>query len=72
MSTAEISTQFTLDVDSNGLRLSPDEFDEIEDWDDEYGYELINGIVVVNPIPSEAEADPNEILGVLLGIYKRR
>jgi Uma2 family endonuclease len=61
-----------LGLDSAGIRMSPDEFDSVEDWDEEYLYELVDGVVVVNSIPSEAEADPNEILGVLLGIYKRQ
>ena len=72
MSTAEIKTQITLDADSNGMRLTPEEFDSVTDYDHLYGYELIDGVVIVNPVPSEAEADPNEILGVLLGIYRRQ
>jgi Uma2 family endonuclease len=69
MSTA---SAMRLGLDSAGIRMSPDEFDSIEDWDEAYLYELVDGVVVVNSIPSEAEADPNEILGVLLGIYKRQ
>ena len=61
-----------LSFDSAGIRMTPEEFDAVEEYDDLYRYELIDGRVFVNPIASEAEADPNEILGVLLGIYKRQ
>ncbi|REJ80051.1 MAG: Uma2 family endonuclease [Planctomycetota bacterium] len=54
----------------NGVRLSPDEFDAIDDWDPAYRYELIRGVVVVNPIPLEGEVDPNEELGHLLREYR--
>jgi Uma2 family endonuclease len=54
----------------NGIRLSPEEFDSIEDWDPAYRYELIRGVVVVNPIPLEGEADPNDQLGRLLRNYQ--
>ena len=72
MSTAEIPIQIALDANSNGLRFTPDEFDDVTEYDPNYRYELIDGVVVVNPIPSEAEADPNETLGVFLGIYRRQ
>src|SRR5262249_46665787 len=47
------------------------EFDAITDYDDRYRYELINGVLVVSPLPSEAEGDPNEELGFLLRYYKQ-
>lgn len=53
----------------DGLLMTPEEFDAIDDWDPEYQYELIHGVVVVNPIPLEGEADPNEELGYLLRSY---
>ena len=49
--------------DSAGTRMTPEEFDAIDDWDECYTYELIDGVLVVSPIPSEAESDPNEELG---------
>jgi len=70
---AEPKTDATaLCFDSAGLRMTPDEFDAIEDYDELFKYELVDGVVVVNSIPSESQADPNEILGVLLGIYRRQ
>ena len=53
----------------DGLLMTPEEFDAIDDWDPEYQYELIQGVVVVNPIPLEGEADSNGELGYLLRAY---
>jgi Uma2 family endonuclease len=50
--------------------LAPEEFDTVTEYDDRYRYELVHGVVIVNPIPSEAESDPNEELGHLLRRYK--
>lgn len=56
--------------DANGVPMSPDEFDAIEDWDPGYRYELIRGVVVVTPIPAEGEASPNDELGYLFRKYR--
>jgi len=53
-----------------GTLMTPEEFDAVEDYDDEYRYELIHGVLVVTPLPSEAEADPNQLLGYLLLSYQ--
>jgi Uma2 family endonuclease len=50
--------------------MSDEEFDDA-DFDDEWVYELINGVLVVSPVPAEGEVDPNEELGVMLRVYKR-
>jgi len=50
--------------------MTPEEFDAVEEWDEEYNYELIHGVLVVSPIPLEQEADPNEVLGYLLRRYR--
>lgn len=71
MSTLTESTPITrIGPEHNGLRLSPEEFDAIDVWDPDYRYELIHGVVVVNPIPLESEVDPNEELGYLLRVYR--
>lgn len=49
--------------DCAGVLMSPEEFDAITGWDNLYNYELIHGVLVVTPIPSEEEADPNDMLG---------
>jgi len=50
--------------------MTPEEFDAITNYDDRYRYELVHGVLVVNPIPSEAEAEPNEELGHWLRDYR--
>jgi Uma2 family endonuclease len=52
------------------MLLTPEEFDLVTDYDDLHRYELIKGVVVVNPIPSEAQGGPNEFLGHLLLAYQ--
>src|SRR5262245_60796661 len=53
-----------------GTLMTPEEFDAVTDYDDRYCYELIHGVLVVSPIPLEAECDPNEEPGHLLRAYK--
>jgi Uma2 family endonuclease len=57
---------------SNGILMTPEEFDRAdpEDFDEGWGYEIINGVLIVSPIPFEEEADPNEELGYLLRRYQ--
>jgi Uma2 family endonuclease len=55
---------------SNGMRMSPEEFDERTDFDELYAYELINGVLIVSPPPGEAERDPNGELDFLLRAYQ--
>jgi Uma2 family endonuclease len=52
-----------------GTLMTPEEFDAVEDFDPAYRYELIHGVLVVAPIPQEAEVGPNEWLGHQLLIY---
>jgi Uma2 family endonuclease len=55
--------------EANGTMMTPEEFDSA-DFDNDWRYELINGVLIVSPIPSEEEADPNEELGHLLRSYQ--
>jgi Uma2 family endonuclease len=59
-----------LDLNSNGIRLTPEEFDAVDDYDDNYLYELVNGVVIVTPIADEGEAGPVDYLGHLLTRYQ--
>ena len=60
-----------LSPDMAGTLMTPAEFDAAEvDDDDGSRYELIQGMLIVTPIPLEAEADPNEELGRLLRNYQ--
>src|SRR3954453_1106606 len=49
-----------------GTPMTPAEFDAVRHAHPRFRYELINGVLVVSPLPSVAEGDPNEELGRLL------
>jgi Uma2 family endonuclease len=53
-----------------GMSMTPEEFDAIARWDDRFRYELIRGVLVVTPLPSNAEVDPNDELGYMLRLYR--
>jgi Uma2 family endonuclease len=72
MSTTDVLTLPAIGPDSAGLLMTPEEFDAITESDDLYSYELIRGVLVVNPIPSEQEAEPNELLGFFLNLYREQ
>lgn len=55
---------------SAGIRLTPIEFDHLDDFDENYRYELINGVLVVTPPPSEGERGPIFLLGHWLLNYQ--
>ncbi|MBY0526678.1 MAG: Uma2 family endonuclease [Gemmataceae bacterium] len=64
--------EMVLGPDCNGLLMTPEEFDAIEEYDEDYTYELVNGVVIVNPIPFAEETDPNDLLGYFLRDYRYR
>ncbi|CAN5696811.1 hypothetical protein BH23PLA1_BH23PLA1_32910 [soil metagenome] len=72
MNQLAVARKTRLGPGSAGVLMTPEEFDalRIEDFDDRYRYELIRGVLVVSPFPSNAEVDPNEELGHLLRTYK--
>jgi Uma2 family endonuclease len=53
-----------------GTLMTPEEFDSAEGWDEDSFCELIHGVLVVNPLPLESEASPNDELGYLLRSYR--
>lgn len=53
-----------------GIQVDPGEFDRAE-FEEGWRYELIHGVLVVSPIPLEAERDPNEELGYFLRHYQK-
>ena len=69
MSVAETKS-IRLSRRSNGMELTPEEFDAVAEWDPAYRYELIRGVVIVSPIPAEGEAVPVDRLGYLLQRYQ--
>ena len=50
--------------ESNGIVMTPQEFDEAE-FDELWSYELINGVLIVSPIPLWNETDPSNTKIVL-------
>ena len=70
MSTVTAEEEVILGPESAGLLMTPEEFDAIDEYDENYRYELVHGVLVVSPIPLPEETDPNELLGHLLLQYK--
>jgi Uma2 family endonuclease len=61
--------EIVLGLETAGLLMTPEEFDAIEEYDEHYRYELVQGVLVVTPIPLAEETGPNELLGHLLLTY---
>src|SRR5262249_615110 len=55
---------------SAGISMTPREFDQA-DFVEGWRYELIDGRLIVSPIPSEKESDPNEKLGTCPRNFRR-
>ncbi len=53
-----------------GTLMTPEEFDEHEEWEEGYTYELINGVLVVSPAPLPAETGPSDLLAHWLLTYQ--
>lgn len=70
MSTVSLIDATNIGPDDNGRLMTPEEFDAIEDYDECYRYELINGVLIVSPMASTGERDPNEELGHWLRQYQ--
>jgi Uma2 family endonuclease len=70
MSRLSTSRRPKLGLASAGTLMTPEEFDAVTDYDQRYGYELIKGVLIVTPVPSEAESDPNDELGAILRNYQ--
>jgi Uma2 family endonuclease len=68
---ARTTKRIRLDRSSNGMLMTPEEFDAVTDYDDCYVYELIHGVLIVSPTPGEAERDPNGELDFLLRLYQQ-
>jgi Uma2 family endonuclease len=70
MSIAPPEPELVLGFEHAGLRMTPEEFDAITEYDENYRYELIDGVLVVSPSPLPEETDPNEELGHWLRNYQ--
>ena len=69
MSTADLTCPTHVGPDSNGMHMTPEEFDALDDWDENYRYELVNGVLIVVPPAGAGERSPNDELGYLLRSY---
>lgn len=67
---AQKTKRIKLTRSSNGMLMTPEEFDAVIDYDDRFVYELIHGVLIVSPAPGVTERDPNEELGFLLRDYQ--
>jgi Uma2 family endonuclease len=70
MSIADISQPTQVGLDSNGMLMTPDEYGAIEQWDENYRYELVHGVLIVTPPPGIGERKPNDELGYWLLSYR--
>lgn len=65
-----LPVDFVLGPEHNGILMTPEEFDAIEEWDEDWRYELIYGVLIVNAIPSPQQRGPNgELLRLLLNYH---
>ncbi len=55
---------------ANGMIMTPEEFDTATEWDSDYRYELVNGVLIVSPPADIGERGPSNYLGGLLAIYQ--
>jgi Uma2 family endonuclease len=70
MSVLEVPVNLKLMPELAGIRLSPEEFDAVEECDDQFNYELVHGVLIVAPPPDVGERRPNDRLGYLLQSYQ--
>ena len=64
------ATRLILGPGLAGTLMTPDEFHNADEVDEDFRYELIHGVLVVTPPPLEEERGPNELLGGLLYLYR--
>jgi len=69
---AHFSQTRPLGLWANGLQMSAEEFHASRLWDENYRYELVNGVLIVSPPPDIGERSLNDELGYLLLDYKHR
>ncbi len=71
MATVTAAEPIPIGPECNGIYMTPEEFDAIEEYDENYTYELVNGVLVVHAIPLAEETGPNELLGYYLLHYQK-
>ena len=65
----DLPANLAICVELNGVCMTPEQFDTLADWDELYDYELIRGVLVVNPPSAVEERDSCEELGHRLRNY---
>lgn len=71
MTTLDVSAVPSLiGPESNGLLMTPAEYDGSDQWDARYRYELVNGVLIVLPPPGFGERSPNDYFSYLLNKYR--
>jgi Uma2 family endonuclease len=71
MSISPVGTKLVLGPELAGTLMTPEEFDAVEEYDEEYRYELIHGVLVVKLHPHVEVVAPNELLRSLLRDYQQ-
>src|SRR5262245_49771486 len=61
-----------LGPECNGMLMTPEEFDAVEEFEEGYVYELVNGVLVVMSPPVPAERGPNGLLEHWLRTYQEQ
>lgn len=72
MSTIAPPAVHRLSLGTAGVLMTPAEFDAVTDWDEDYNYELIHGVLIVTPFAGPSELFPNDLLGHRLREYQER
>ncbi len=67
-----VQDRLILGPEMAGTLMTPEEFDSAADGDELYIYELIHGVLIVTPPPSEGERGPNDLLGHWLRTYREQ
>ena len=70
IATVPITERLRLHPGLAGSYFTPEEFDAAS-CDENYSYELIEGVLVVSPAVDVGERSPNELLGNLLYVYQQ-
>jgi Uma2 family endonuclease len=68
----EQETLSVLGPGCNGMLMTPEEFEAVEEFEEGYVYELINGVLIVMSPPVPSERGPNGFLEYLLRAYREQ
>jgi Uma2 family endonuclease len=70
MSTLPAEPEVILGPDAAGILMTPEEFDAVEEYDENYHYELVHGVLIARPLPLPEETGLNQLLGHSLLNYQ--